>query len=174
MNFSPSVKLSSNALSLIQVEFVIFFCLLEICINNTFPLLILHILDLLSAMIMVSVIDNIPYSHLIHHMPTWKLVLILNFISEMRTTLNCSAFLPSWAEHYCFGWYDVPNSSRSKKFLFQNIQTGTGGPPTTQPPIEWVLSSSYTGGKAPGNCSYYSHPTSAEFESGGSYTSTLT
>jgi hypothetical protein len=33
--------------------------------------------------------------------------------------------LPLSAEQGCSG-YGVPNSNRSKKFLFQNIQTGTG------------------------------------------------
>lgn len=52
-SFSKIVKKCSQPYS--SGIHVLYFHLLEICINNTSPLLILHILDLSSSMIMVSV-----------------------------------------------------------------------------------------------------------------------
>jgi len=62
--------------------------------------------------------------------------------------------------------FQIPAGTRN--FFSKTYRLALG---STQPPLEWVQSSSYTGGKAGRNCCYYSHPTSAEFRSDGSYTS---
>jgi len=56
---------------------------------------------------------------------------MLNFVSEMRITLDRSAFLPSWAEHCVLFWMIWSSKFQQEQEISSPKQTGTGVHPAS-------------------------------------------
>jgi hypothetical protein len=124
-------------------------------------------------MIVVSVIDNIPYSHLIPSYASIKIGFNFKFCfrnEDYPRLLSFFAFM-SRTQFVVLDDMEFQIPAGARNFFSKTYRLALG---PTQPSTEWVLSSMYTGRKVVGNCGYYSHPTSAEFKSDWSHTSTLT